>query len=125
MTKQLIVLVLLLLSFLILQITFVGDINAQWASTPSGDFGAVNHGDLIALQWDSEDAATQYFVYLASSSSGPWTLLFSVNDNTGGAKIHRTPDARTMDLCYKLEAKDATDTVIKTYEPICVPKYTG
>jgi hypothetical protein len=28
-----------------------------------------------------------------------------------------------MTLCYKVEAQNATGTVIKTYEPICVPKY--
>ena len=42
-----------------------------------------------------------------------------------GAKVDYTPDARLMDVCYRVEATDATGVVIRVYGPICVPKYTG
>jgi hypothetical protein len=116
--------VLLVFCFFSLVSPFVRESNAQWASSSSRDFGGENRGDFIMLQWDPTDSAAWYFVYVAYSSNGPWSLLFET-DNTpgGGAKVHMTPDARTRDLCYKVDAKDATGTVIKTYEPICVPKY--
>jgi hypothetical protein len=38
-------------------------------------------------------------------------------------RLDDTPDARLMDLCYKVEAIDTEGLVIETYEPICVPKF--
>jgi hypothetical protein len=43
----------------------------------------------------------------------------------GGAKVDRTPEARLKDLCYRVEATDESGAVIRVYQPICVPKYTG
>jgi hypothetical protein len=111
--------------FLSLQTNFVSVSGAQSANNSNNDLGAVNHGDFIAIQWDDTVGATQYYVYTSTSASGPWTLSFSVSDNLGGAKMDYTPNARLIDLCYKVEATDATKAVIKVYEPICVPKYTG
>jgi len=85
-----------------------------------------NVGDFIILQWALNDNATEYFVYRSTSLNGPWeqTGRFSQGAaSTGGAKVHETPDARLMDLCFKVEAIDATGLVIEFYEPICVPKF--
>jgi len=98
--------------------------NAQAAGNANRDLAGVNHGDFIALQWDDAQGATQYYVYTSTTSLGPWALAFSVSDNLGGAKVHYTPDARLMTLCYKVEATDANGFVIRVYDPICVPQYS-
>jgi hypothetical protein len=85
-----------------------------------------NMGDFIILQWSLNDSATEYFVYRSTSPNGPseQTGMFSQGAaRTGGAKVHETPDARLMDLCFKVEAIDAKGLVIEFYEPICVPKF--
>jgi hypothetical protein len=125
MTRQFTFAVIAGICFLSVHFGFVRLSHAQWASNTNRDLGGVNHGDFIALQWDDEDAAAKYIVYHATSSAGPWTLLFSISHMGGGAKIHRTPDARLGPQCYKVEAADATGAVIKLYEPICVPQYAG
>jgi len=98
----------------------------QSATNAKGTLFGQNEGDFIILQWDLNDNATEYFVYRSMSLNGPWeqTGRFSQGAaRTGGAKVIDTPDARVMDLCYKVEAIDATGLVIEFYEPICVPKF--
>jgi hypothetical protein len=99
--------------------------NAQWASNASRDLFGENLGDFIILQWTGENAAADYVVYEADSRNGPWIVSFSVADMRGGAKVVRTPDARVKDLCFKVEATDATKKVIRIYQPICVPKFVS
>lgn len=113
-------------SFLMaVQFGFVDSSYGQSAGNSNMDLAAVNHGDFIAIQWDDAEGAAQYWVYTSDSLQGPWTLAFSVGDNLGGAKVDYTPDARLKDVCYKLEATDAGGALIKVYDPICVPKYSG
>jgi hypothetical protein len=115
---------LVLLCLLSLELRFVPAAHAQWATNTSHDLFGENWGDFILLQFDPTDSATWYEGYVGYSSTGPWSLLFEDDDpQQGGAKVHMTPEARTTDLCYKVEAQDAAGAVIKTYEPICVPKY--
>jgi len=98
----------------------------QWATNPQRTLYGENAGDFIILQWDHNDDATEYFVYRSTSLAGPWeqTGRFSQGAAiTGGAKVHDTPDARLMDLCFKVEVIDAAGLVIEFYEPICVPKF--
>jgi hypothetical protein len=102
------------------------DDETQWASNAKGTLYGENMGDFIILQWSLNDSATEYFVYRSTSPNGPWkqTGRFSQGAaRTGGAKVHETPDARLMDLCFKVEAIDATGRAIELYEPICVPKF--
>jgi hypothetical protein len=97
-----------------------------WASNAQGTLYGENMGDFIILQWALNDSATEYFVYRSTSLNGPWeqTGRFSQGAaSTGGAKVHETPDARLMDLCFKVEAIDGTGLVIEFYEPMCVPKF--
>jgi hypothetical protein len=85
-----------------------------------------NMGDFIILQWEINDNATEYFMYRSTTANGPWEQVGKFSQGaarTGGAKVDYTPDARLMDLCYKVEALDITSTVIEFYEPICVPKF--
>jgi len=99
---------------------------AQPARNPQGTLFGQNEGDFIILQWDINDSAIEYFVYRSTSANGPWgqTSRFSQGAaRTGGAKVDYTPDARLMDLCYKVEALDANGRVIELYEPICVLKF--
>jgi len=95
-----------------------------WTTNEAESLGGLNHGNYISLMWGPVDKATQYVLYLAVSREGPWSVLCS-DDGKGRCMVHTTPDARMMDLCYKVEAKDAKGAVIKTYEPICVPRYAG
>jgi hypothetical protein len=98
----------------------------QSATNSKGTLYGENAGDFIILQWSLNDSATEYFVYLSTSLSGPWeqTGRFSQGAaRTGGAKVHETPDAKLMDLCFKVEAIDSKGLVIEFYEPICVPKF--
>jgi hypothetical protein len=100
--------------------------NPQSATNAKGTLYGENMGDYIILQWALNDSATEYFVYRSTSLNGPWeqTGRFSQGAaSTGGAKVHETPDARLMDLCFKVEAIDGTGLVIEFYEPICVPKF--
>ena len=102
------------------------DDKTQWASNAQGTLFGENMGDFIILQWSLNDSATEYFVYRSTSPNGPWeqTGRFSQGAaRTGGAKVHETPNARLMDLCFKVEAIDAKGLVIEFYEPICVPKF--
>jgi hypothetical protein len=98
----------------------------QWASNAQRTLYGENAGDFIILQWSLNDSAAEYFVYRSMSLNGPWaqTGRFSQGAaSTGGAKVDDTPDARLMDLCYKVEAIDSKGLVIEFYEPICVPKF--
>lgn len=95
-----------------------------WTTNGAEDLGGLNHGNYISLMWSHMDTATQYVVYQAVSREGPWSVLCS-DDGNSRCGIHSTSDARMMDLCYKVEAKDKDGTIIRTYEPICVPRYAG
>ena len=105
---------------------FKNDRNAQAATNPKRTLYGENMGDFIVLQWDLNDSAAEYFVYRSTSLNGPWqqTGRFSQGAaSIGGAKVHETPDARLMDLCFKVEAIDASGRVIESYEPICVSRF--
>lgn len=98
----------------------------QSATNARGTLYGENTGDFIILQWSLNDSAAEYFVYRSMSLNGPWaqTGRFSQGAaSTGGAKVDDTPDARLMDLCYKVEAIDSKGLVIEFHEPICVPKF--
>ncbi len=100
--------------------------NAQHATNPQGSLYGENAGDFIILQWALNDSATVYNVYRSTSLAGPWAQVLRTLQgaaSTGGAKVDLTPDARLMDLCYKVEALNATGLVIEIYDPICVPKF--
>lgn len=95
-------------------------------SNNQGDLTGSNMGDKIFLTWGFDENAAEYVVFRATSLNGPWAERFRFDKDaamTGGAKVDYTPDARLMDLCYKLEARDAAGLVIRLYEPICVPKF--
>jgi hypothetical protein len=99
---------------------------AQGASNAADDLTGENMGGAIYLWWSEEPAATQYVLYRSTSQNGPWQQLGTIDSDislTGGPKVDRTADARLMTLCYKLEALDAAGRVVRTYQPMCVPKY--
>jgi hypothetical protein len=123
MNRRLPAAALLAFCFFSLQPPFVHVARAQWASNASGDLFGENRGDFILFQFLPTDSAALYLMYVGYSSNGPWSVFGADDTAAGGARMHITPEARTTDLCYKVEAKDLTGTVIKTYEPICVPKY--
>jgi hypothetical protein len=125
MKRQILSAFVFVLCFMSAQFGFVPLSDAQSAINPQKDLFGENMGDFIMMQWSAQNGAAEYFVYTSTSSEGPWALLFGVSDMSGGAKVHRTPEARLVDLCYKVEATDATGVVIRAYQPICVPKYTG
>jgi len=91
-------------------------------SNRAADLSGRNAGDGIDLWWAPDEKATEYIVFRALSIDGPWEEL-------GRLPGHRpngfdfTPDARVRDLCYRVEAVDASGRVIHRYEPICVPKF--
>src|SRR3989338_5760391 len=86
------------------------------------DLSGHNVGDSIELWWADDERATDYVVFRASSIQGPWQELFRRPvDRPNGVDF--TPDARLMDLCYKVESFDTFGQVVRTYEPICVRKF--
>ena len=125
MKKHLLSLIALMFAFVSIQIGFALTASAQWASNASGDLFGENMGNFIMIQWEAQYRAARYLMYGATALSGPWTLLLTTPDMKGGAKIDQTPDARLVDLCYKVEATVENGTVIRVYQPICVPKYAG
>ncbi len=99
---------------------------AQSAENAQGTLYGENREDHILLQFDTNDSATEYFVYRSTSLTGPWQVSGHFTQGqatTGSGAIEFTPDARLKDLCYKVEALNATGLVIEFYEPICVPKF--
>ena len=93
-------------------------------SNNQGDLTGENMGDNVALSWAYDDRAAEYVVFRATSLQGPWAEQFRLEGSArGGGQVDATPDARLMDLCYKLEAHDAAGLAIRFYEPICVPKF--
>ena len=100
--------------------------NFPSARNARGDLWGENQGDQIVFNWAYHTGASEYIVYRAMSVTGPWQELGRMSDavaRTSGAKIDDTPDARLMDLCYKVEAIDASGQVIRIYQPMCVPKF--
>ena len=98
----------------------------QWVSNAQGTLYGENAGDFIILQWTLNDDAVEYRTYRSRSLAGPWEQVLKTSQAaaaTGGAKVDDTPDARLMDLCYKVEAVDSKGLVIEFYEPICVYKF--
>ncbi len=99
---------------------------AQSAENAQGTLYGENREDHILLQFDTNDSATEYFVYRSTSLTGPWQVSGHFTQGqatTGSGAIEFTPDARLKDLCYKVEALDAKGNVIEMYEPICIPKF--
>jgi len=119
--KQILALVSVL--FLIFQFASAGIAGGQASANSNGDLAGVNFGDFIALQWSNTDGAARYYLHVSTTSLGPWTLI-GFSNNLGGAKIHETPAARRLALCYRVEATNANGAVIYAYEPICVPRYS-
>ena len=98
----------------------------QWASNAQRTLYKENAGDFIILQWTLNYDAAEYRTYRSRSLAGPWEQVLRTSQGpaaTGGAKVDDTPDARLMDLCYKVEAIDSKGLVIEFHEPICVPKF--
>jgi hypothetical protein len=115
-----------LLFFWIVQVGLIAVSEAQYATNAQRDLYGENLGDQIMLQWDLEDNTHEYFVYRSTSLNGPWTQIAKVRESaarTGGSKVDVTPDAKLMDLCYKVEAIDANGIVLRNYTPICVPQF--
>lgn len=97
-------------------------------SNRAGDLDGLNMGDQIALWWDRAERAAEYIFFRADTIDGPWVERFRMDAQTAGASgadVDITPDARLMDLCYKVHALDAKGTVIRRYDPICVPKFVA
>ncbi len=96
----------------------------QSVQNGTNDFAAENRGDEIRLWWAPFDGAEEYVLSYSTSINGPWEVLDTFSKEVvPGGKIHETPDARLMDLCYVVDAKDGSGVVIHTYQPLCVPKY--
>jgi len=99
---------------------------AQGASNGPDDLHIETMGDFIALWWSDEPSSATYVMYRSTSQTGPWQEIGRIESDvsrTSGGKVDYTPDARLKTLCYKVDALDAAGRVIRTYQPICVPKY--
>ena len=95
-------------------------------TNPQGDLEGSNMGDQVVLSWAFDDRATGYVLFRSTSLQGPWVerLRFDADAvRSGGSQVDITPDARLMDLCYKVDAVDGKGEVIRRYEPICVRKF--
>jgi len=81
--------------------------------------------DMIGLCWSREQNATEYVIYKAYSIDGTWSewTRITVLPEVRTSAVDGTPEAKTRDLCYKIEALDSNGKVIRRYEPICVPKW--
>lgn len=126
MKKPLLVISLIWILTVLLSFITVEVSRAQWAQNSQGTLYGENREDHILLQFDINDSATEYIVYRSTSLTGPWQVNGRFTQGaatTGAGAMEFTPDARLMDLCYKVEALNAAGVVIEFYEPICVPKF--
>jgi hypothetical protein len=115
-----------LLCLLTVHLALITAAVAQVGENPQRDLWGNNMGDFIMFTWVSQSGAAEYIVYRAPSDTGPWEELARVREvaaRTGGAKVDFTPDARLTTLCYKVEAIDTNQIVIRFYEPICIPPF--
>jgi hypothetical protein len=94
-----------------------------WATNTRGDLFAENWRGEVVVDWTPADTPdVVYHLYEALSPEGPWTSFFDAI--VGSNPVHQgQPNALFRDVCYKIEATDKEGTVIRAYEPICVPKY--
>ncbi len=125
MKKFLAIAISLVVCVLTIQLSFIAVVRGG-VINPQGDLWGANKGDQIVFNWVYQDGTTKYIIYRSLSVNGPWDVLDEIDDvaaRTSGSKEDETPDARLKDLCYKVEAIDAKGKVIRTYEPMCVPKF--
>lgn len=92
-------------------------------SNARGDLSGQNLGDSVGLWWGFEPGASTYVIFKATSIDGPWMELDRFTAEDPKNAVDFTQDARLKDLCYKIEALDASGHVIRRYGPICVPKF--
>lgn len=124
--KKSLMLAIILVWILAVQLGLIGISEGQVAENPQGDLWGENTGDQIVFTWDEQEGTSEYIVYRARHVKGPWEELARIREvaaSTGGAKVDVTPDARKRDLCYKVEAIDTNGQIIRTYQPMCVPKF--
>ncbi|MBI5205065.1 MAG: hypothetical protein HZA11_09120 [Nitrospirae bacterium] len=95
----------------------------ETVSNEQGSMNGTNMQDMIHLTWGYTEGASEYVIYKAYSSDGPWTEWTRFSGEQHKNAVDGTPEAETMDLCYKIEALDSKGKVIRRYEPICVPKW--
>jgi hypothetical protein len=99
---------------------------AQSGVNNRNDLWGDNMGDFIGLWWSDEPSSALYVMYRSTSQNGPWQEIGRIESDvsrTSGGKVDYTPDARLKTLCYKVEALDAAGRVVRTYQPMCVPRY--
>jgi len=82
------------------------------------DFSGLNNGDFVALWWEQDKRASEYVISRAFASDGPWEELARVPLSSG---TDFTSEAKLKQLCYRIEALNASGNVIRSYEPICIP----
>jgi hypothetical protein len=87
---------------------------------PENDLWGLNYGDFISLWWAPQEGASEYILSRSFSSEGPWEEDVRTSDSKA---VDFTPDARVTDLCYRVEALDANSVVIRSYDPVCIPKF--
>jgi len=94
-------------------------------SNSKNDLLGSNDLESIGLWWDREERATEYVLFRSESINGPFveigTLPAGLQRRTNATDF--TPDALIKTLCYKIEALDDKGTVIRVYEPVCIPKF--
>jgi hypothetical protein len=105
-----------------------GTARAQVINNGPQDLSGENMGDFIILWWsdDPSISITTYVMYRSPSQTGPWQEIGRMQADVSiisGGKVDYTPDARLKTLCYKVEALDAAGRVVRTYQPMCIPKY--
>jgi hypothetical protein len=106
--------------------SYSGAAYGQTAMNTAGDLIGTNMGDKIILTWAEHGGTSEYVVYSSDSASGPWVVLYTFPGElfpSARGQVHVTPDASSKILCYQVDAKDSSGTVIRTYQPICVPVY--
>jgi hypothetical protein len=96
----------------------------QMGQNAGRDLWGYNRGDFIVFQFEAQEGTAHYVVYRSSSPTGPWEeVAYIRGDSSRSSKVDVTPDARLMDLCYRVDALDASELVLRVYEPMCVPKF--
>ncbi len=91
-------------------------------NNPQADFRGTNIGDSVYFNWAPAERAKEYVRFRAYSLEGPWEEDARIPGSLTNS-IDITAEAREKTLCYYLEARDEKENVVKSYKPICVPKY--
>ncbi|MBI4277106.1 MAG: hypothetical protein HY660_01515 [Armatimonadetes bacterium] len=86
-----------------------------------GDLIGWRRDDAVVLWWDRDQFAGHYRLLRAPGPGGPWepVLHMTAEDAEEHVAILDRP-LRVVGTCYRVEAFDSHDELLRTYVPLCI-----